>query len=188
MERGDWVSKGAMPLSTSVRGKRLGIVGLGRIGKAVALRAEVFGLDVSYHGRTEQPDVKYRYFPDLISLAGHVDILLLAVPETGQTCRLVSADVLDALGSEGYLINIARGSVVDEKALVKALRLGVIAGAGLDVFANEPHVPEAFLAMENVVLQPHFASATFETRGAMAQLVVDNLEAHFAGKALISPV
>lgn len=188
IEQGDWVSKGAMPFSRSVRGKRLGIVGLGRIGKAVALRAEVFGLEVSYHGRTEQSDVRYPYFPDLLSLAEHVDILLLAVPETGQTSRLITAEVLAALGSEGYLINIARGSVVDETALVDALAQGGLAGAGLDVFANEPHVPLALLQMDKVVLQPHFASATFETRGAMAQLVVDNLEAYFAGKPLISSV
>lgn len=188
IEQGHWHSLGAMSLSTTVRGKKLGILGLGRIGKAVAQRAEVFGLEVSYCGRSVQPGSAYTYYEDLIAMARDVDILLLAVPDTEQTRGLITADVLQALGAHGYLINIARGSVVDEPALISALQKGVIAGAGLDVFAAEPNVPDELLLLENVVLQPHCGSATVETRGAMAQLVVDNLEAHFAGKPLITPV
>jgi len=185
---GYWEARGMMPLNTSVRGKRLGIVGLGRIGKAVARRAETFGLQVSYYGRRPQPDVAYPYYDDLAGLARDVDILLLAVPGDTGTQGLVSADVLQALGPSGYLINVARGAVVDEPALVQALQDGTIAGAGLDVFVDEPRVPAALLDLENVVLQPHCSSGTVETRGAMAQLVVDNLAAHFAGRPLLTPV
>lgn len=188
IQEGNWVNKGMMPLSTSVRGKKLGIVGLGRIGKAVANRAEAFGIDVSYHGRNSQPDSPYPYYDDLIRLAQDVDILLLAVPGGETTRGLISAKVLEALGPDGHLINIARGSVVDEPVLVAALREGRIAGAGLDVFADEPHVPAELLEMGNVVLQPHCSSGTAETRGAMAQLVVDNLAAHFAGRPLLTPL
>ncbi|ANG65358.1 dihydrofolate reductase [Marinobacterium aestuarii] len=185
---GHWQSKGMMPLNTSIRGKKLGIVGFGRIGKAVALRAETFGLEVSYYGRRQQQDIAYPYYDSLPALARDVDILLLALPGGDETQGILDGAVLEALGPRGYLINVARGSVVDEPALVAALQQGTIAGAGLDVFADEPRVPPALLDMENVVLQPHCSSGTVETRGAMAQLVVDNLAAHFAGRALLTPV
>jgi lactate dehydrogenase-like 2-hydroxyacid dehydrogenase len=185
---GHWQSKGMMPLNTCIRGKKLGIVGFGRIGKAIARRAEPFGLEISYYGRRQQQDVDYPYYDSLTALARDVDILLLALPGGDETQGLISAEVLAALGPRGYLINVARGSVVDEPALVDALQQGIIAGAGLDVFVDEPHPPARLLDMENVVLQPHCSSGTFETRGAMAQLVVDNLAAHFAGRALLTPV
>ncbi|WP_020680613.1 2-hydroxyacid dehydrogenase [Marinobacterium rhizophilum] len=185
---GHWQSKGMMPLNTAIRGKKLGIVGFGRIGKAVALRAEAFGLDISYYGRRPQLGITYPYYSDLTDLARDVDILLLALPGGDETRGLIDGAVLQALGPSGYLINVARGSVVEEPALVTALQQGTIAGAGLDVFVDEPRVPAALLDMENVVLQPHCSSGTVETRGAMAQLVVDNLAAHFAGRALLTPV
>ena len=185
---GDWQSKGMMPLNTAIRGKKLGIVGLGRIGKAIAQRAEAFGMEVCYYGRKPQAEVSYRYFDDLLALATEVDILAPAVPGGPHTEGLISRDVLEAIGPQGYFINIARGSAVDESALVELLQQDKLAGAGLDVFVNEPHVPAALLSMSNVVLQPHCASGTVETRAAMAQLVVDNLAAHFAGKPLLTPV
>ncbi len=171
------------------RGLVAGIVGLGRIGKAIARRLEAIGVPVAgYHGRTVQPDVAFRHFADPVSLARAVDILILSCPGGAATRGLVNAAVLDALGPRGVLINVARGSVVDEEAFIAALEEGRIAGAGLDVFANEPHVPERLRRLPNVVLQPHAASGTFETRDKMAQLVVDNLEAHFAGRPLLTPV
>lgn len=185
---GHWKNEGMMSLNTSVRGKRLGIAGFGRIGKAVALRAEAFGMEVQYYGRSPQLKVAYPWYSNLIELASNSDVLLLTLPATPETHHIVNADVLNALGAAGYLINIARGSVVDEVALLHALENNIIAGAGLDVFENEPFVPEAFLALDNVVLQPHVASGTVETRRAMAQLVVDNLAAHFAGEDLLTPV
>jgi lactate dehydrogenase-like 2-hydroxyacid dehydrogenase len=185
---GAWVEKGMMPLNTSVTGKKLGIVGLGRIGKAIAARAEAFGMEVCYFGRKPQPDVAYPYYDDLLELAGDVDILLPAMPGGPETEGLVSRAVLAAIGPAGYFINISRGSVVDEGALVDLLLQGGLAGAGLDVFVDEPRVPEALLALDSVVLQPHCASGTVETRAAMAQLVVDNLAAHFAGRPLLTPV
>jgi lactate dehydrogenase-like 2-hydroxyacid dehydrogenase len=185
---GAWVEKGMMPLNTSVTGKKLGIVGLGRIGKAIAARAEAFGMEVCYFGRKPQPDVAYPYYDDLLELARDVDILLPAMPGGPETEGLVSRAVLAAIGPAGYFINISRGSVVDEGALVDLLLQGGLAGAGLDVFVDEPRVPEALLALDSVVLQPHCASGTVETRAAMAQLVVDNLAAHFAGRPLLTPV
>ena len=145
-------------------------------------------MPVAYHSRTRQADVAYTYHADPVSLARESDVLMLCTPGGAGTRKLVNAEVLAALGPEGYLVNIARGSVVDEEALVEALASRKIAGAGLDVFADEPNVPEALFPLDNVVLQPHAASATVETRDAMAQLVVDNLAAHFAGKPLLTPV
>ncbi|WP_417583795.1 2-hydroxyacid dehydrogenase [Nitrincola sp.] len=188
IREGHWRNQGMMPLNTSVQGKRLGIVGFGRIGKAVAVRAEAFGMQICYYGRHAQPQVAYPWYADLIQLAQDCDVLLLTVPANSETHRLINAEVLTALGPQGYLINIARGAVVDESALIEALQQGRIAGAGLDVFVEEPNVPDALLALDNVVLQPHCASGTVETRGAMAQLVVDNLAAHFSGRALLTPV
>lgn len=184
---GAWAN-GAMRLTTRVGGRRLGIIGLGRIGRAVARRAAAFDLKIAYHGRHEQPDCGYRYYADAAALARDSDILVLTCPGGAATHHLVDAAVLDALGPDGVLINVARGSVVDEAALVAALQDGRLGGAGLDVFAAEPDVPGALCKMDNVVLQPHQASATIETRLAMADLVVDNLRAHFAGQPALTPI
>jgi lactate dehydrogenase-like 2-hydroxyacid dehydrogenase len=187
LRQGRW-SQGRMDLGTTVRGKRLGILGLGRIGSAVAKRAEVFGLNVGYHDIKPMGDLPYRAYPTLLELAIASDILLVAC-EGGQATRgLVTAEVLDALGPTGFLVNTARGTIVDQPALVDALRGGRIAGAALDVFDGEPNVPADLAAMENVVLTPHIASSTHETRRAMADLVYDNLCAHFDGKPVLTPV
>jgi len=185
---GRWASEGAMPLSRKVSGARLGIVGLGRIGQAIARRAEAFGMSIAYTARSARPGVAYSFYPTTQALAAQVDFLIVITPGGAGTRHLINAEVLQALGSEGYLINVARGSVVDEAALVHALQQGVIAGAGLDVFEKEPHVPETLRALDNVVLTPHIASATRQTRQAMADLAAANLAAHFAGQPLLSPV
>jgi lactate dehydrogenase-like 2-hydroxyacid dehydrogenase len=188
VREGRWVKEGAMPLGTTPRGKHMGVVGLGRIGRALARRAEAIGMRVAYHGRQRQADVAYPHHPDPVALARESDVLAIATPGGAATRGLVGREVLAALPAGAILVNIARGSVVDEAALVEALTSGKLAGAGLDVFADEPNVPEALLKLDNVVLTPHAASATVETRDAMAQLVVDNLAAHFAGKPLVTPV
>ncbi|MEO8024250.1 2-hydroxyacid dehydrogenase [Polaromonas sp.] len=185
---GRWAREGAMPLSRKVSGARLGIVGLGRIGQAIASRAEAFGMSIAYTARNAKPGVAYSFFPTAQALAAQVDFLIVITPGGAGTRHLINAEVLQALGSGGYLINVARGSVVDEAALVQALQQGVIAGAGLDVFEKEPHVPEALWALDNVVLTPHIASGTRQTRQAMADLAAANLAAHFAGRPLLSPV
>ncbi len=187
VREGKWAA-GAMPLARKVSGARLGIVGLGRIGKAIARRAEAFGMAVSYTARSAKPDAGYAYFPSAEALAAQVDFLVVITPGGDATRKLIDAKVLRALGKDGYLINVARGSVVDEAALVEALVAGSIAGAGLDVFENEPNVPAALLGLDNVVLTPHVGSATWQTRGAMRDLAFGNLEAHFAGRPLLSPV
>lgn len=184
---GQWAANGAMPLTRSVRGKKLGILGLGRIGQAIASRAEPSGVEVGYFGRSKK-QVDYRYFDDLVALAQWSDILIAACPGGDATKGIVNADVLSALGPDGYVVNIARGSVMDEPALINALRDKVIAGAGLDVFYNEPNMDPAFAEFENVVLYPHGASGTVETRNAMAQLVVDNLDAWDQRGELVTPV
>lgn len=183
-----WARQGPMPLARKVSGARLGIVGLGRIGKAVARRAAAFGMRIAYTGRTRQPGIAYEYFPSARELAAHSDFLVVITPGGEATRGLIDGEVLHALGPRGYLVNVARGSVVDENALVQALRDGVIAGAALDVFENEPQVPPELRALDNVVLTPHMASATHETRQAMADLALANLQAHFAGRPLLSPV
>ncbi|NBS39160.1 MAG: 2-hydroxyacid dehydrogenase [Betaproteobacteria bacterium] len=159
--------KGPMPLTRSLQGKRIGIVGMGRIGKAIAKRCEAFGLLLGYHGPRAKPALSYAFYPALMELARWSDCLIVACPGGADTAGLVSRDVLLAMGPEGYLINISRGSVVDQQALVELLQSHALAGAGLDVFADEPHVPEALLAMPHVVLSPHVASASQETRTAM---------------------
>lgn len=184
---GRW-PEGPMPLARKVSGARLGIVGLGRIGQAIATRAEAFGMSVAYTARSRKAELAYAYYPSAQALAAEVDFLVLITPGGAGTRKLINADVLRALGAQGYLINVARGSVVDEAAMVEALQQGVIAGAGLDVFENEPNVPPALWAMDNVVLAPHIGSATRQTRGAMADLAVANLRAHFAGETLLTPV
>lgn len=186
LRAGNWPQSGPFPMGTSLGGKTIGILGLGRIGKALAKRAEACDMTVVYHGRNAQPQVPHTYYADLQAMAHDVDVLAVVTPGGDGTRGLVNAAVLKALGPDGYLINIARGSVVDEEALVTALVNREIKGAGLDVFAHEPQVPEALLDLDHVVLTPHIASATDETRDAMAQLVVDNLNAHFAGEPLLT--
>ncbi len=184
---GRW-PKGAMPLATKASGKRLGIVGLGRIGRAIATRAEGFDMQIRYHNRRQSPDSPYGYEKSLEDLARWCDFLMVATAGGETTRGLVSAAVIDALGPAGFLVNIARGSVVDEPALVSALAGKRIAGAALDVFADEPRVSEALIAMDNVVLTPHIASATTETRAAMGQLVLDNLASFFRDGHALTPV
>ncbi len=184
---GNWV-KGNAPLTDKVWGETLGIVGLGRIGKAIAKRAEGFGMKIVYHGRNKQADVSYDYYADLKEMAKAVKVLLLILPGGKATEKMVNADVLAALGKKGYLINVSRGSNVDEPALLRALQDGVIAGAGLDVFVDEPRMSEDFFKLDNVVLQPHVGSGTVHTRTAMGQLVVDNLAAWFAKKPLLTEI
>lgn len=187
VRRGRW-REGELRFGRSLGGRRLGIVGLGRIGRAIARRAEAFGMEIAYFGPREKPDARYRFFPDLAALAAWSEILVVACPGGAATRHLVGREVIEALGPQGSLVNIARGSVVDEEALVAALAAGRLGAAGLDVYEREPNVPEALFAMENVVLMPHTGSATHETRTAMGNLVIDNLLAHFAGRPLLTPV
>jgi hydroxypyruvate reductase len=183
VRRGDWL-KGQFPLATSVAGKKMGILGLGRIGRAIARRAAGFDLEVRYHNRRPVADVPYQYVGSLRELAQWADFLVVASAGGPDSQGLVSADILDALGPRGFLVNIARGSVVDEQALVRALQEGRIAGAGLDVYRDEPNVPPELLAQENAVLLPHVSSATAETRQAMADLAFANLEAFYGAGAV----
>ena len=178
VRRGEWASGGQFPLSTSVHGKRLGILGLGRIGGAIARRAAGFDMEIRYHNR-RPADVPYQYAASLRELAQWADFLVIASAGGRETRHLVSAEILDALGPQGFLINIARGSVVDEQALLTALQQRRIAGAGLDVYDDEPNVTPGLLEVENVVLLPHVASATRETRQAMADLSLANLDSFF---------
>jgi hydroxypyruvate reductase len=184
---GKWL-KGAMPLTTALGGKTAGILGLGRIGRAIARRLEACGMRIAYHGRNKQADVTYQYCPTLTGLAEIADFLIVACQGGPATKNLVNAGILAALGKKGTVVNIARGSVIDEPALVDALQNGIIKAAGLDVFADEPNVPEAMLQMDNVVLFPHVGSATTETRMAMGNLAYDNLVAHFSGKPVLTRV
>lgn len=187
LRAGNW-PKGAFPLTASLRGRTVGILGLGRIGKAIAKRAEAFGMAVVYHGRTPQPGVPYPYCPTVRALAEACDVLVVIAPGGEETRHLVDAAVLEALGPQGILINVARGSLVDEDALIAALRDRRILSAGLDVFAEEPHVPQALLDMDHVVLLPHVGSASTHTRTAMGQLVADNLLSWAAGRGPLTPV
>jgi lactate dehydrogenase-like 2-hydroxyacid dehydrogenase len=187
LRAGKWTN-GDYRLTASLRGRRAGIVGLGRIGKAIARRLEAFGLPVVYHGRKAQPGVAYRYYPDLVEMARDVDVMIVITPGGAATRHLINAKVLEALGPNGILINVSRGSVVDQDALIAALKGRKILSAGLDVYANEPHVPPELMAMDNVVLLPHVGSASVHTRNAMNQLVVDNLLAWAAGKKPLTPV
>ncbi|MBV9736356.1 MAG: 2-hydroxyacid dehydrogenase [Acidisphaera sp.] len=179
---GRWARKEGLPLARKVSGKALGILGMGRIGRAIARRAEGFGMAIAYSDLRAYPELPYRYVPELRRLAAESEILMIAASGGPQSRGIVDAAVLDALGPDGILVNIARGSVVDETALVAALQEGRLGGAGLDVFMNEPNVPEALFALDSVVLQPHQASATIETRVAMGELVLRNLAEHFAGR------
>ncbi|MGO4335110.1 2-hydroxyacid dehydrogenase [Labrys sp. KB_33_2] len=188
LREGKWLSENYPLTKATLRGRTLGIVGLGRIGKAIARRAEAFGLKIAYYGRSRQADVVYAYHASVRALAEAVDTLMIIVPGGAETRNLVDADVLKALGPEGVLINVARGSVVDEDALIEALRNRTILAAGLDVFADEPRVPEGLAALDNAVLLPHVGSATIHTRRAMGQLVVDNLVSWRDGKGPLTPV
>ncbi len=184
---GRWL-QGPMPLQRRLSGSRLGIVGMGRIGQAIAARGLAFGMPVAYTARSARATLPYRYLPTAQALAAQSDFLVVITPGGEGTRHLINADVLQALGPQGYLVNVARGSVVDQDALIDALEQGAIAGAGLDVFADEPRVPERLRALSNVVLTPHVGSATGQTRRAMADLAFDNLQAHFAGQPLRTPV
>ena len=187
LRSGDWATRGDYPLSVSLGGKTLGVLGLGRIGEAIARRASACGMKIRYHNRNRK-DVPYAYDPDPATLAKNCDVLMVVTPGGAATAKLVNAKVLDALGPKGFLVNIARGSVVDEPVLLKYLQERKIAGAGLDVFADEPRVPAEFFALDNAVLLPHVASATAETRAAMGNHQVDNLAAYFAGKPVLTRV
>lgn len=185
---GDW-ARGVKPaLSGRVTGKRIGILGLGRIGRAIARRLEPVAGEILYHSRRAVADCGHRYVADPLDFARASDVIIVATAGGAETRGLVDAAMLEALGGDGILINISRGSVIDEEALVAALADGRIAGAGLDVFADEPHVPQALMTMDHVVLQPHQGSATVETRRAMGDLVLANLDAWAAGKPLLTPV
>ena len=186
VREGRW-AQAAFPLSTSLAGKHVGIVGLGRIGKDIARRLEPFGVALAYHGRSDQ-NLAWRYEPDLVTLARDVDILVVVAPGGPETAHLIDAHVLAALGPDGYLVNVARGSVVDQQALLAALGQGTIAGAALDVFDAEPDIDARFFTLENVLLTPHLGSATQETRAAMAQLMLDNLRAWFRSGRALTPV
>ena len=181
LRSGYWATRGDYEKTTSLGGKTMGVLGLGRIGEAIAVRALAFGMKIRYHNRGRK-EVAYAYDRDAAALARNSDVLMIATPGGAGTRALVDAKVLDALGPQGYVVNIARGSVVDQPVLLDYLRRGKIAGAGLDVFANEPNVAPEFFALDNAVILPHVASATNETRGAMGDLQVENLRLHFAGK------
>jgi len=187
VRRGDWLSD-QFPLAVKVTGRRVGILGLGRIGRAIAHRLAAFDCVLSYHSRHQVADVPYAYADSPVALAEGADVLVVATSGGPATAGLVSAPVLAALGPAGYLVNIARGSVVDEPALVEALVSGTIAGAALDVFADEPNVPPALLGLDNVVLLPHIASATTETREAMGELAFRNLHQFMTDGTLVTPV
>ncbi len=188
VRRGDWAAGSAFPLRRRLSGKRVGILGLGRIGQAIATRFTGFGCPVSYHSRREVADTPYTYAATAAELAAGVDILVVATSGGSATEGLVDRQVLEALGADGYLVNIARGTVVDEAALVELLVDGRLAGAGLDVFAQEPQVPGALVGLDNVVLLPHLGSGTVETREAMEQLTIDNLESWLRQGRLVTPV
>lgn len=187
VREGRWATAN-MALTTRFHGKRLGIAGMGRVGAALARRASAFGCEIAYFDLNVRPDLPYRFEADLTALARASDFLAVTMAGGEATRGIVNRAVLEALGPDGVLVNIARGSTVDEPALLAALESGAIRGAGLDVFWNEPNIDPRFLALDTVVLQPHHASGTVETRKAMGQLVRDNLAAHFAGRPLLTPV
>lgn len=184
---GMW-KKGDFKLTTKFTGKSVGIIGLGRIGLAIAKRAEAFSCPISYFSRSKKSETDYKYYPSVTELASNCSILVVACPLTEETRHIINREVMNALGPKGVLINIGRGPHVDEPELVSALVEGRLGGAGLDVFEHEPRVPEELFKLDNVVLTPHVGSGTFETRKAMADLVIGNLEAHFSNKPLLTPV
>ncbi len=190
LRAGNWKSRfGGAPLTRSIEGARVGIVGMGRIGQEIARKlSAAFDCQIAYHTRSPKPGLPWRYEPDLVALARDVSFLVLITPGGASTANLVGRAVLDALGPDGTLINVARGSVVDEKELVSALLEGRLGAAGLDVYADEPNAPKELFPLEQVVLLPHVASATVETRTAMADLTVDNLDLHFSSQPVKTPV
>ncbi|MDO8534075.1 MAG: 2-hydroxyacid dehydrogenase [Xanthobacteraceae bacterium] len=188
LRAGKWLEKPFPLTAATLRDRTIGIIGMGRIGKAIAKRLEAFGLAVVYHSRRPTSGVPWRHYPDLIAMARDVDVLIVIVPGGPATKNLVNRDVLEALGPNGILINIARGSVVDETALIEALRSKKILSAGLDVYVEEPRVPKELIDMDHIVLLPHVGSASIHTRRAMGQLVVDNLKAWVEGKGPLTPV
>ena len=185
---GRWAREGSPPLAHGIAGKRVGMVGLGRIGMTIAQKLGVFGCEVVYHSRNRRDDVSFQHYPDLIAMAGGCDILIVITPGGAATRHLVDRPVIDALGPKGTFINVGRGSVVDERELVAALAEGRLGAAGLDVFEDEPNIPPELISMDNVVLLPHVGSATVETRSAMAGLVIDNLVSFFENGKAITPV
>jgi lactate dehydrogenase-like 2-hydroxyacid dehydrogenase len=185
---GKWPEAQYPLTKATLRNRTVGMVGMGRIGKAIARRLEAFGVPVVYHSRNPQPGISYKYYPKLLDMARDVDTLMVIVPGGAATQNLINAEVLKALGPNGILINMARGSVVDEPALIEALKNRTIYSAGLDVFAKEPHVPKELLEMDHIVVFPHLGSSTEVTRAAMDQLVVDNILAWAAGKPPLNPV
>ena len=189
LRQGRWVSEGNFPLTPlTLRGRTVGIYGLGRIGLAIARRLEGFGVEIVYHTRSKREGLAYRYFPSLMEMASAVDTLIAIVPKTDETYKTINAEVLAALGPTGILVNVGRGWTVDEDALAEALRTGVIAAAGLDVFQDEPNVPDALLSLPNVSLLPHVASASVATRDAMAEHVAANLVSWFSTGKALTPV
>ena len=189
LRAGQWVRQGDYPLTpASLRDRKIGMVGLGRIGKAIARRCEAFGLPICYFARRRQADVKYHYYAHLVAMARDVDTLIVITPGGPETENLINAAVLEALGPRGILINIARGSVVDEPALIQALKERTIMAAGLDVSWNEPNINPELMTLDNAVLLPHVGSASVHTRNAMGQLLVDNLKAYLARKPPLTPV
>lgn len=187
VRKGSW-KNGDFGLTTKVSGKSVGIIGLGRIGSAIAKRMEAFGCPISYYSRSHKPNSSYKYYPNVIELASNSEILVIACSLTEATRHIINREVIDALGPNGFLINIGRGGHVDEPELVSALAERRLGGAGLDVFEHEPEVPEQLIGLDNVVLTPHVGSCTQETRMAIADLVVANLVAHFANEPLLTPV
>jgi lactate dehydrogenase-like 2-hydroxyacid dehydrogenase len=188
LRAGQWQTA-QFPLSPgSLRDRTVGVVGMGRIGQAIARRLEASQVPVVYHTRNPVTGLSYEHYPDLMEMAKAVDTLVVIVPGGPGTAKMINADVMKALGPRGVIVNVARGTVVDEQALIEALRSGTILAAGLDVFEREPNVPDELKAMQNVVLLPHIGSASVVTRNAMDQLVVDNLKAWFAGKPPLTPV
>lgn len=187
LRAGNW-RHGSFPLTSTLRGRKVGVVGLGAIGKAVARRLEAFGIELAYHGRQRQEGVAFPWHPSITALAKACDTLIVVVPGGGETRHLIDGQVLAALGANGVLINIARGSVVDQPALIAALATGTILAAGLDVFADEPDVPDALLKLPNAVLLPHVGSGSMVTREAMGACVVANLVSWFDGKGALTPV
>lgn len=186
VREGRW-TQGTFGVTATLQKKRVGVVGLGRIGQAIARRCAAFGCEIGYFGPRRKPEQPYAYFSEVVALARWADVLIAACPGGPQTYRIVSRAALEALGSDGWFVNIARGSVVDQAALVELLTAERLAGAGLDVFDDEPNVPAALIGCDRVVLQPHQGSATHETRMAMGSLALDNLAAYFAGKPLLTP-
>ena len=188
VREGKWVNEGNPPLTTSIEHKKVGFLGMGRIGQEIARKCEAFSMDISYHSRQLNTQVSYQYFDDLADMAKYVDYLIVIAPGGASTHHLINTEILDSLGNNGTLINVGRGSIVDEKALVYALQNNIIKAAGLDVFEDEPNISKELLSMQNVILQPHVASGTVETRKAMGDLSVDNIIHHFERHQAITPV